>query len=246
MNATSATGTTSTKSDRSGARPDRRQHIRIAPKGAVILTSGDRTLRGRITNLGQGGLLVATTVEDPDQWLGRGVEVALRLDGQSAEWLRASGRILRIAAEGIAILFDRIPEELVRMIDEMSAASRSHLRILSAVLVDADSSRRAAMAEGFRAAGCRVIETSTPLETIVRLGESSFEPDLIVIADSAPAIVSDDLRRFMERNHPRAKLVTIGDETIEPSGSLHWLSSADPSSDLEARVCEILGRPRRL
>lgn len=232
-------------SDRSGGHPDRRQHVRIAPKGAVILTSGEHIQRGRIANLGQGGLLVAMTVADLDEPLGRAVEVEIRLDGQGAEWMRASGRIVRVAPEGIAIRFEHVPAPLARMIDEMSAASRAHLRVLSAVLVDADPSRRAVMAEGFRAAGCRVVEASTPLEAIVRLGESSFEPDLIVIADSAPTTVADELRCFIERDHPRAKLVTIGDELVEPTGSTHWLSSADPGSDLGARVCQTLGRTRR-
>lgn len=231
--------------DRTGERPDRRRHIRIAPKGTVILTSGEHSQRGRIANLGQGGMLVATNVTAPSRLLGRAVELKLRLDGQLAEWMPASGRILRIAPDGVAILFESTPALLVRMIDEMSAASRAHLRTLSAVLVDAEPGRRAVMAESFRAAGCRVVEASTPLEAIVKLGESHFEPDLIAIADSAPGVVADDLRRFMERNHPRAKLVTIGDDLVERDGIAHWLSSANPGFDLGTRVCQILGRPRR-
>jgi hypothetical protein len=232
-------------SDRTDARSDRRQHMRFAPKGTVILAAGDHTQRGRIANLSEGGLLIATRDPAPDELLGRTAELELRLDGQRAEWMRGSGRILRITADAIAIRFEKAPAELVHMIDEMSTASRAHLRTLSVVLVDASPPRRAAMAEGFRAAGCRVIEASTPLEVIVRLGQSSFEPDVIVIADSVPAVVADDLRRFMEHNHPRAKLVTIGDELVEPSGSTYWISSADPGSDLEARVCQLLGRPHR-
>jgi len=232
-------------SDRTGVHPERRRHPRIAPKGTVIVTSAEHTQRGRISNLGQGGLLVATTVTAPSKLLGRAVEMEIRLDGQSAEWLRASGRILRITNDAIAILFDRVPPSLVRMIDEMASASRTHLRTLSAVVVDADPARRATMVEGFRAAGCRVVETSTPLEAIVKLGELSFEPDLIAIGNSAPGVVADDLRRFVESHHPRAKLVTIGDDSVEPAGIAYWLSSADPDADLVTRVCQILGRPRR-
>jgi hypothetical protein len=231
--------------NRRGLRPDRRQYVRIAPKGNVVLTSGEHIRHGRIANLSQGGLLVATTVTDLDELLGSEVEVKLRLDGQEAEWIPASGRILRIGPDGIAVRLERVPPSLTRMIEEMSAASRAHLRVLSAVLVDADPNRRAVMAEGFRAAGCRVVETSTPLEAIVRLCEASFEPELILIADSAPVTVANELRRFMERNHPRAKLVTIGDGLVEPTGITHWLSSADPGSDLGARICQTLGRPPR-
>jgi CheY-like chemotaxis protein len=231
-------------SERTGRRPDRRQHIRIAPKGTVSLVSGAHTRLGRIANLCQGGLLVATTAPAPDELLGSAVEVELRLDGQRAEWMQASGRILRITSDEIAIRLEGLSAALVRTIDEMSTASRASLRTLSAVLVDADPGRRSAMVEAFRVAGCRVVEASTPLEAIVRLGESSFEPDLIVIADSDPPAVADDLRRFVERNHPGAKLVTIGDALIDPAEGGRWLSSADPGRDLEARIRQILGGPR--
>jgi hypothetical protein len=231
--------------DRPSPRLERRQSIRITPKGTVILSSGGHIQRGRIANLGRRGMLVATTVTLPNRLLGRAVELQLRLDGQAAAWIRASGKILRIVSDGVAIHFENIPGSLERAIDELSMAVRAHTRVLSAVLVDADPDRRTAIAEGFRAAGCRIVETSTPLEAIVRLGESSFEPDLIAIADSAPPGVADDLRRFVERNHPRAKLVTIGDELDEPTGSRHWISSADPGADLKARVGMILGRPVR-
>jgi hypothetical protein len=100
------------------------------------------------------------------------------------------------------------------------------------------------MTAGFRATGCGVIEAATPLEAIVRLGESSFEPDVIAIADSHPAAAADEMRDFVERNHPNAKLVTIGDALLQPDGIVHWLSSADPASDLPDRIREVLVRPR--
>jgi hypothetical protein len=90
-----------------------------------------------------------------------------------------------------------------------------------------------------------VIDVSTPLEAIVRLGEAPFEPDLIAIADSLPGQISDDLREFVEREHPRAKLVTIGDEVDDPTGLVHWLSSRNPNSDLVTRVRHVLSRPKR-
>ncbi len=79
---------------------------------------------------------------------------------------------------------------------------------------------------------------------IVRLGESSFEPDVIAIADSHPATAADEMRSFVERYHPNAKLVTIGDSVLQPDGIAHWLSSADPASDLPVRIREVLVRPR--
>lgn len=230
--------------DRRSVRIERRRHIRIAPKGSVLLRAGEHVQRGRITNLSQGGLLVKTSVTAPSRLLDRAVEMEIRLDGQLAQWLQASGKITRIAATGIAIAFDTAPVPLVRLIDEMSEVSRTRLRVLSIVLIDADPHRRPVIAEGFRAAGCTVLEISTPLEAIVRLGESSFEPDLIAIADSVPSTVVSELRRFVECDHPRVKLVTIGDDLVEPAGIAHWLSSANPDSDLVTRIRQVLGHPR--
>lgn len=218
--------------------------MRIAPKGTVSLASGQHTLRGRIANLGKGGMLVATSIGAPNKLLARRAELEIRLDGHWAEWTQASGQIVRIQPNGIAIRFEGISPPLAQLIELMSAASRAHLRALLVVLIDADPGRRSAIAEGFRTAGCTVVETATPLEAVVRLGEASFEPDLIAIADSTPAAMADDLRHFAERNHPRAKLVTIGHGLVEPVGSPFWLSSADPGADLEVRIGELLGRPQ--
>lgn len=231
--------------DTQGGRPERPRNVRSSPKGTVILRVGEYAQRGRIANLGRDGLLAMTPVTVPEKHLGRNVEIDLRLDDQLSEWLRISGNILRIGATSVEISFEDVPAPFVRLFDEIATASHAHLRILSVVLVDSTSERRASIAEGFRSAGCSVVEVSTPLEAIVRLGESSFEPDLIAIADSSPSSTSHDLRRFVEREHPRAKLVTIGDDLVEPIGLVHWLSSMDPGSDLVARVRQVLTRPPR-
>ena len=130
------------------------------------------------------------------------------------------------------------------MIDEMSTASRADARIITVVLIDADPQRSSAMAAGFRATGCSVIEATTPLEAIVRLGESSFEPDIIAVADSQTDD-ADEMRAFVDREHPDARLITIGDEIFQPDGFANWLSSANPDADLAARVREALVAPRR-
>ena len=230
--------------NRTGPRPERRRHARICPKGTSLLRVDSYALHGRIANLGEGGMLVITDVDAPERLLGRLADVEVRLDGGFAQWLQATGRIVRIAGGGVAIAFDTLSGELRGMIDELTTASRARIRVLSVVLIDADAQRRSAMTAGFRATGCAVIEAATPLEAIVRLGESSFEPDVIAIADSHPAAAADEMRAFVERNHPNAKLVTIGDALLQPDGIAHWLSSADPGSDLPDRIREVLVRPR--
>lgn len=231
--------------DRSGERPERRQHVRIEPKGALLFRAAGHEQRGRIANLSEGGVYVLTDASAAKQLLDRSIEIELRLDAGHAEWFRATGQIVRAQEDGVAIAFDLLAAPLLRMIDELSSASRAHARVMSVVIVDADAQRCSAMAAGFRATGCRVVEAATPLEAIVRLGESSFEPDVIAIADSYPSAAAAEMRTFVERDHPNAKLITIGDELLQPDGFANWLSSANPDADLPARVREALVTPHR-
>lgn len=224
-------------------RPERRKHVRIAPKGAVTLTVGGLALQGRVANLSRAGLYASTRVSAPERMLGRDVTLQLRLDGQSAEWLGASGRVVRIEADGLAIALDALSDTLCSVIDEMGAQSHLHGRTVSVMLIDGDVARSASILEGFRGAGCTVMHVSTPLEAIVRLGESSFEPDLVAIGDTASGS-AEELRAFVERCHPRTKLVAIGADVASEETSA-WLSSEDPGADLAMRVLRVLGRPRR-
>jgi hypothetical protein len=226
-------------------RIERRRHLRIAPKGSVTLRVGEHSRRGRIVNLSQGGVFIAPTVGAPERLLGRTAQIELRLDGQLAKWYPASGQILRVDSAGIAVELHEVSPPLVRLIDEMSTASFARLRVMSMVLVDPDASRRSVMAAAFRLAGCTVIETATPLEAIVRLGELDFEPDVIAVADSTPGTIADDMRRFVVRDHPRVKLVTIGNDLMHDATNGHWLSSDDATADLMTRVREVLGCARR-
>jgi hypothetical protein len=220
---------------------ERRRSVRISPKGTVIVLAGEDTCRCRIVNLCHGGILVAAPVKAGDVFFaGRSLEIELRLDGKDSRWLRMSGRIVRVQGTSIAMEFDKVSLEFIQLIEDSLGASYGRGRILSVISVDATAGRRAPIAEAFRAAGCIVVEVTTPLEAIVRLGELEFEPDLIVIADSTPNSTSNDLRRFIEQEHPHAKLVTVGDDLINPGAQNRWLSSADPSSDMVSRVRRLL------
>lgn len=224
---------------------ERRKHARVTPKGTVVVAAGEQRQRGRLVNLGIGGMLATASITTPERLLGRATDVDLRLDDREARWFKLTGKILRITADSVAVSFDSVPAVFAGLIDQISNAAHVDRRRLSVVLVDATADRRAAIASGFRDNGCAVLEASTALEAIVRLGEARFEPNLIAIADSMPARTSDDLRTFVEREHPQAKLVTIGDTIADPGGIVHWLSSADPDSDLVTRVRRVLAQPRR-
>jgi hypothetical protein len=158
----------------------------------------------------------------------------------SSEWLQLSGRVVRIDGCALALALATDTEPFMRLMDGNLSASGVHQRVRSVVLIDATPDRRELIAEAFRASGCVVFEIATPLEAVVRLGESQFEPELIAIADSLPSSISEELRGFVEREHPQAKLVTIGDDLLAPSGSARWVSSAGSRGDLLAQIRELL------
>jgi hypothetical protein len=223
---------------------ERRAKRRGTPKGTVSVRAGDYDVRGRVANVSGGGLLVTTLVTVPERLLEAAVALEIRFDTQLSAWLRLSGRIVRIGSTSVAIAFSQVPDDFDQIIADSLTASYSRRRVLAIVIVDATLERRMRMAEAFRAAGCAVVDVSTPLEAIVRLGEFHFEPDLIAIADSLPSSIASELRDFVTREHPRAKLITIGDDVVEPVGLAHWLSAANPGDDLAERVLSLLTRPR--
>lgn len=232
---------------RSGLEPDRRRHPRIEPKGTVTLHALGNTHRGRLLNIGPGGMCVATEVSLPERILGRIVDLELRFDGALAAWQRLTGRVSRIAAADVALVFESSTStspSLLRLLDGLTTASHASARVISAVLIDADEERRTVIAAGFRAAGCAVVEVGTQLEAIVRLGESHFEPDIIAVANTRPAAAADEMRAFVEHYHPSAMLVTIGPELLDPAGLANWLSEVTVPADLPARIRELLFAPR--
>ncbi|MFN0251454.1 MAG: PilZ domain-containing protein [Kofleriaceae bacterium] len=220
---------------------ERRRHPRITPKGSVTIALDEAVLLGRIANLSRSGLLVGTCDATPDL-LGCTASLEIRLDGQAAEWLRATGRITRVDARSVAIELDMVSAALGQMVDETTSQSHAHRRAITVVLVDGDQQRREAMLEGFRSAGCVVEHAKTPLEAIVHLGESSFEPDLVAIADTANG-GAEELRAFVVRNHPRARLMAIGPDFASEAPGL-WLSSEGPAADLPLRIRLVLGQSR--
>jgi len=178
-------------------------------------------IRGRIANISAGGVYVITNVTLPVRLLARGMDIALRLDGASAAWREATGHVVRIRSGGVALAFGTTDTQLLAVIEELQSASLARSSI-AMVLIDAETQRRSAVAAGFRATGCSVVEAATPLEAIVRLGESSFEPDIIAFAGAEDV---SEMRAFVEREHPQAKLVKIEDALLQPDGFAHWLST---------------------
>jgi len=210
-------------------RAERRTTHRIAVKGTVTLVTPSHAQRARITNISTAGLLAHTSVTAASNLLGRSVGIELRLDGSAHEWLTLGGRVVRIEPTAVALSFEAVSDRFIHLIDEMTTASLCDQRTLSVVVVDENEQRRAIMAEAFRCAGCIVVEATTSLEAIVRLGELHFEPNFIAIADSIDGTTAGHMRTFVEREHPRSQLVMLEDSHDAPA----------------ARVRTILSTPRR-
>lgn len=221
---------------------ERRKHARIALKGTAILLAGEHAVRARLSNLSQGGFLATTLVTAPMGLLARSVDIELRLDDRLSQWIRLAGTILRIENESIAISLTSTPT-LVRLVDGMTSASRAKDRVISVILIDEDAARRQVLAQAFLHVGCSLIEAATSLEAIVRLGESSFEPDVIAVADTIPALTANEMREFVARNHPHVKLVSITD-VIDPSINIFQLNPDDLSGNLADAIRRVLGRSR--
>jgi PilZ domain len=220
--------------------PDRRHHARIEPKGTVVIHVAEAAYRGRLVNIGAGGIY-ATVALGAHVVVESVVDVELRFDGALAIWQRVAGRISRIDSAGAAIAFDTPTTPLLlRMIDELTTASHASARVISVVLIDANAARRGVIATGFGKVGCDVMQVATPLEAIVRLGESHFEPDVIAVANSESTAAADEMRAFVERDHASSMLVTIGPELLDPAGLANWLSSSTSTANLPGRIRELL------
>jgi hypothetical protein len=218
--------------------PERRRHRRIIAKGTVVLHTPDGAVHGRLADVGEGGLRAVIPV-GLRRWLEIVIDVELRLDGGTAEWLHGRMRIVRAGDDDVALVFETAPEAFGRVIDELTSESRARHRVLAVVVIDSCEPRRSTIVAGFRSLGCAVVETSTPLEAIVRLGESSFEPDVIAIADSQPAALADELRAFVRREHVQTTLVTIVDDAADDTASV---SAAGLQSDVTRRIRALLSR----
>lgn len=221
---------------------ERRKHVRIALKGTAILLAGKHAVRARLVNISEGGFLASTLVTPPTDLLGQSADIELRLDDRLSQWIRLEGKVVRIGNESVALSLAATPA-LVRLVDGVSTASRARERVISVILIDENAERRKLLAHGFQLVGCSLIEAATSLEAIVRLGESSFEPDVIAVADSMPAATANEMRAFVARNHPDVKLVSITD-VIDTRVNIFQLTPEDLRGNLAHAIRRVLGRAR--
>lgn len=221
---------------------ERRRTMRVRSKGSVHIRHRARLIRGRILDLGVGGINVHAELPIGLALLaGESVHVDVKLDACSKEF-SLSGHVLRslAATKAIAIEFDEIPSNFEDCVQDELLAAVEHDAVPRMILVDMAAKRRGKFANAFRGAGCCVTEVSTPLEAIARLGQLQFEPGVIAIADSVPESIAEDLREFLCEQHPEVHMVAIGRSNRGRDRMGSWLSSADTRDDLRLRVGRVI------
>lgn len=88
---------------------DRRQGMRLSCSLQVKLRSKDHSVRGQVTDIGCGGVFVATDAELP---VGTTVELEVRSEGSDEHGLRVRGQVAwrnQVAERGVGIAFTDRP-----------------------------------------------------------------------------------------------------------------------------------------
>lgn len=195
---------------------ERRRDVRVIANGSVLLPAPVAT-RGRLVNLSTGGVCFELTAA-AQLVIGELVAIDLHLDRADSTWLSFQGRVLRIAGPRVVVELSEAPvafgDVMSRaIVSAIEAVDKAHL-----LLVDPELERRAVLAALLRRAECRVAEVSTPLEAIAHLAGSAIQSWVIVIADTTPSGIADDLRAFLSSEHPRLEIVTL--DALSPSVAL--------------------------
>lgn len=196
---------------------ERRQHARVNVRGTVILRSEGSVVHGIAVNVSPTtlevecnlGFALLTTAE------GTALDIEMRLNGAVGNWFTLSGRVRRVrtANHSLVIDIEPVPAQLAAWIADQSG--RTVIPSLEVMVVDSNVARRLRIADAFRAEGCHVIETGSPLEALHGLEGASFTTRLIVVADTEPRSIGVDLRDYLDGAHV-AMVVAVGDPEDTP------------------------------
>ena len=202
---------------------NRRRAQRVDSEGTALVHLHGRTMSARIVDLSTGGVRLR---------LARGLDVApledarvvveLRLDGARSRWLRFGGMVRRVdtSTYEVVIGFWTIPTDFEDLVQDELIAALEGARAPGVLLVDGDSHRRSTLARAFSSAGCRVAETCAPLEALSALDESKSHFSLIAIADTTPAFIAEEFRRFVAEAHPELTNLVMRMPRPRPVGKL--------------------------
>lgn len=209
---------------------ERRIARRIQPKGAVMFELDGRIVHGRIVNLSATGMLVALEDADCVRPLDPRLVLQVRLDTPLSSWIELEGHVVRIEECALAIELDHAAPAYDALVGNELVAAAQNRRTPCAVVVASDEARRRPVADRLRTVGYVVVEAATPLEAVVRVGEASYEPQVIAVADTMLQTNADELRSFMLREHPDAEILAFGPDGVESAEIDRWLGTLGRSS----------------
>lgn len=201
---------------------DRRQQVRVVANGSVIVY-GDKTRRGRVSNISSGGMLVRLGESEPGCWPGEHVEVALHLDRTGATWLQFRGEVMRSDQREVAIGFTAVPLDFADVVQDALVSALEGTSLPHVLLVDPNSQRRTPFAALLRRAGCRVAEVTTPLDAIAHLGGSAIHSWVVAISSTVPASTADELQRFLAESDVPVDVRMLGSKS--PTSALAWFTA---------------------
>jgi hypothetical protein len=217
------TGTT----DGESAGSDRRQHVRVAANGSVIV-HGRATTRGRLSNISSGGMLLSPREGQLPCGSGEHVEVELHLDRTGAMWLRFRGEVVRSDPSELAISFTAVPLDFADVVQDALVSALEGAALGHVLLVDANAERRTPFAALLRRAGCRVAEVTTPLEAIAHLGGSAIHSWVVAIASTVPVSSAEELQRFLTESDAPVDVRMLGNKS--PTSALAWFTATTRSA----------------
>jgi CheY-like chemotaxis protein len=205
---------------------DRRRDVRVLANGSVIVHARE-SLRGRLMDVSSGGMRVRLAEMAPGCSSGEGIEVELHLDRAGATWLRFHGEVVRVDERELAISFSAVPIEFADVIEDALASVLEGAAATHILLVDANTDNRVPFAALLRKTGCRVAESATPLEAISHLGGSAIDSWVVVITDTVPSTIAEELRRFLADGDAPVHLLAIGEQP--PTSALAWFVATNRS-----------------
>jgi hypothetical protein len=166
---------------------DNRHAMRSHPQGNVVLRRYEDTLHGRIVDLATDGIGLRSDCAF-DDLENQVVRVDITLD-RGAAW-SAFGHVVRSdsSTRSVAVAFDDVPCELEDYVQDQLLLELEHDHV---ILVDAS-----ALVPSFRDAGFHVIEASIH-DSVARIIEAGGELDWVVLPDTAPESLAEDLREAL-------------------------------------------------
>ena len=195
---------------------ERRRDVRVRASGSVVVHSAGRCC-GRTVDVSSGGVRIRLARGAARCRPGDPVTLDLHLDDRGATWLGFTGAVTRVAGDRlVSIAFTAVPETFTDVLRAAADDARAAAAGPQVLLVDGDRARRTLVGCALRMAGCTVEEAATPLEAISVLCVGGARQWLVMIADTLPSSIADELRRHVARHHPGARLLPL---PLSPEGA---------------------------